>query len=194
MKIMYTKKIWNVITTMNSTKRKGSNGQSRNKKRRVNEQSTKKTSREDESGTTSILDSVRNLIQQDESNKADRLNNGKKNNSDKDKRTIDENLMTKYRPLLDRRGNDEKQVKEAEQFLRLNKIDCTFVGMSQAINKLNQELRTMRMKISSEQIISKQNMAEENKKRVMDFKFFLTKKTYNMFRVTFTMVSSYFIF
>ena len=164
------------------------------KKRRVNEQSTEKTSREDESGTTSILDSVRNLIQQDESNKADRLNNGKKNNSDKDKRTIDENLMTKYRPLLDRRGNDEKQVKEAEQFLRLNKIDCTFVGMSQAINKLNQELRTMRMKISSEQIISKQNMAEENKKRVMDFKFFLTKKTYNMFRVTFTMVRSYFIF
>ena len=117
------------------------------------------------------------------------------NHSDhQDKRTINENLMIKYRPLLTQKGKDEKHLKEAEEFLKLNKMDCTFVGMSRAINKLNQELRTVRMKLNSDQIMSMKTTENDKKKRVEDFKLFLTKKTYNMFRVTFTMVRNSLLF
>ena len=77
---------------------------------------------------------------------------------------------------------------EAEKFLKKNEMDCTFVGMSRAINKLNRELRTVRMKLNSDQIISIQTTANEKKNQVEDFRLFLTKKTYNMFQVTFAMV------
>ena len=111
------------------------------------------------------------------------------NNSDhQDKRTINENLMIKYQPLLTQKGINEKHVTEAEEFLKKNEMDCTFVGMSRAINKLNRELRTVRMKLNSDQIISMQTTANEKKKQVEDFRLFLTKKTYNMFQVTFAMV------
>ena len=111
------------------------------------------------------------------------------NNSDhRDKRTIDENLMIKYRPLLTQKGIDEKHVTEAEEFLKKNEMDCTFVGMSRAINKLNRELQTVQMKLNSDQIIYMQTTANEKKKQVEDFRLFLTKKTYNMFQVTFAMV------
>ena len=96
--------------------------------------------------------------------------------------------MIKYRPLLTQKGIDEKHVTEAEEFLKKNEMDCTFVGMSRAINKLNRELRTVRMKLNSDQIISMQTTANEKKKQVEDFRLFLTKKTYNMFQVTFAMV------
>ena len=111
------------------------------------------------------------------------------NNSDhQDKRTINENLMIKNRPLLTQKGINEKHVTEAEEFLKKNEMDCTFVGMSRAINKLNRELWTVQMKLNSDQIISMQTTANEKKKQVEDFRLFLTKKTYNMFQVTFTMV------
>ena len=114
--------------------------------------------------------------------------NGSNDSDHWDKRTIDENLMIKYWPLLTQKGIDEKHVTEAEEFLKKNEMDCTFVGMSRAINKLNQELRTVQMKLNSEQIISMQTTAKEKKKQVEDFRFFLIKKTYNMFQVTFAMV------
>ena len=96
--------------------------------------------------------------------------------------------MIKYQPLLTQKGINEKHVTEAEEFLKKNEMDCTFVGMSRAINKLNRELRTVRMKLNSDQIISMQTTANEKKKQVEDFRLFLTKKTYNMFQVTFAMV------
>ena len=109
----------------------------------------------------------------------------------RDKRTINENIMTRYRPLLTR-DSDIRQVNQAEEFLNSNDIDCTFVGMSRALNKLNSELMTMRMKVSSYENMSQQTTIKEKNNRVMDFKLFLTQKTYNMFRMTFTMVRSCF--
>ena len=131
---------------------------------------------------------MRDLIQQNDSDTVDRQRDGNNDFDHRDKRTIDENLMIKYRPLLTQKGIDEKHVTEAEEFLKKNEMDCTFVGMSRAINKLNRELRTVRMKLNSDQIISMQTTANEKKKQVEDFRLFLTKKTYNMFQVTFAMV------
>ena len=131
---------------------------------------------------------MRDLIQQNDSNTADRQMDGNNDSDHRDKRTIDENLMIKYRPLLTQKGINEKHVTEAEEFLKKNEMDCTFVGMSRAINKLNRELRTIQMKLNSDQIISMQTTANEKKKRVEDFRLFLTKKTYNLFQVTFAMV------
>ena len=134
------------------------------------------------------MTTVRDLIQQSDCDIADRQMDGSNNSDHQDKRTINENLMIKYQPLLTQKGIDEKDVTEAEEFLKKNEMDCTFVGMSRAINKLNRELRTVRMKLNSDQIISMQTTANEKKKRVEDFRLFLTKKTYNMFQVTFAMV------
>ena len=131
---------------------------------------------------------MRDLIQQNDCDMADRQMDGSNDSDYQDKRTIDENLMIKYRPLLTQKGIDEKHVTEAEEFLKKNEMDCTFVGMSRAINKLNRELWTVQLKLNSEQIISIQTTANEKKKQVEDFRLFLTKKTYNMFRVTFAMV------
>ena len=131
---------------------------------------------------------MRDLIQQNDSNTADRQMDGSNNSDHQDKKTINENLMIKYRPILTQKGINEKHVTEAEEFLKKNEMDCTFVGMSRAINKLNRELRTVQMKLNSEQIISMQTTANEKKKQVEDFRLFLTKKTYNMFQVTFAMV------
>ena len=157
-----------------------------------NRQSTKRA-RDDQQAATNLLESVRDIIQQNDCDRGDRQMNENNNSNHRDNRTINENLMIKYRPLLTRGGNDEKHVRDAEEFLNLNKIDCTFVGMSRAINKLNQELRTVRMKLSSDQTMSMQSTVNEKKNRVMDFKLFLTEKTYNMFRVTFTMVRNCFM-
>ena len=122
------------------------------------------------------MTTVRDLIQQNDCDTADRHMDGSNNSDHRDKRTIDENLMIKYRPLLTQKGIDEKHVTEAEEFLKKNEMDCTFVGMSRAINKLNRELRTVRMKLNSDQIISMQTSANEKKNQVEDFRLFLTKK------------------
>ena len=110
------------------------------------------------------MTTVRDLIQQNDSDTVDRQRDGNNDFDHRDKRTIDENLMIKYQPLLTQKGINEKHVTEAEEFLKKNEMDCTFVGMSRAINKLNRELRTVRMKLNSDQIISMQTTANEKKK------------------------------
>ena len=131
---------------------------------------------------------MRYLIQQNDCDTADRQMDGSNDSDHQDKRTIDENLMIKYRPLLTQKGINEKHVTEAEEFLKKSEMDCTFVGMSRAINKLNRELWTVQMKLNSDQIISMQTIANEKNKQMEDFRLFLTKKIYNMFQVTFAMV------
>ena len=166
------------ISIMSSKQNRSHTGQLAKKRRKGNKQNT-------------IYKNLVSLIEQNDSDRVNGQVNVSSDSDRQDKRMIDDNLMTKYRPLI-RRGNEEKHVDEAEDFLKLNKIDCTFVGMSRAINKLNHELKTVRMKLSSDQIMTMQTTLNENRKRVMDFKLFLTKKTYNMFRVTFTMVRNCF--
>ena len=182
---------------MGTTRRRNSNGRPTNGSKRTTEDqhaNGQKKARQGQQTSSSILDSVRDMIQQNDCDRADRQMNRSNHSDHQDKRTINENLMIKYRPLLTQKGKDEKHVKEAEEFLKLNKMDCTFVGMSRAINKLNQELRTVRMKLNSDQIMSMKTTENDKKKRVEDFKLFLTKKTYNMFRVTFTMVRNSLLF
>ena len=169
---------------MGTTRRRNSNGRPTNGSKRTREDqhaNGQKKARQGQQTSSSILDSVRDMIQQNDCDRVDRQMNRSNHSDHQDKRTINENLMIKYRPLLTQKGKDEKHVKEAEEFLKLNKMDCTFVGMSRAINKLNQELRTVRMKLNSDQIMSMKTTENDKKKRVEDFKLFLTKKTYNMF-------------
>ena len=110
------------------------------------------------------MTTVRDLIQQNDYDTADRQMDGNNDFDHRDKRTIDDkNLMIKYQPLLTQKGINEKHVIEAEEFLKKNEMDCMYVGMSRAINKLNRELRTVRMKLNSDQIISMQTTANEKK-------------------------------
>ena len=176
---------------MNSRQSRSSNGQPANGVKRTKQGQRgngQKKAKQGKETNNVLLTSVRDLIQQNDCNTADRQMDGSNNSDHQDKRTIDENLMIKYQPLLTQKGIDEKHVTEAEEFLKKNEMDCTFVGMSRAINKLNRELRIVQMKLNSEQIISMQTTANEKKKQVEDFRLFLTKKTYNMFQVTFAMV------
>ena len=176
---------------MNSRRSRSSSGRPANGVKRTKQGQPgngQKKAKQEKETNNDLLTTVRDLIQQNDSDTVDRQRDGNNDFDHRDKRTIDENLMIKYRPLLTQKGIDEKHVTEAEEFLKKNEMDCTFVGMSRAINKLNRELRTVQMKLNSDQIISMQTTANEKKKQVEDFRLFLTKKTYNMFRVTFAMV------
>ena len=169
---------------MNSRRSRSSNGQPANEVKRTKQGQPaygQKKAKQGKETNNDLLTTVRDLIQQNDCNTADRQMDGSNNSDHQDKRTIDENLVIKYRPLLTQKGIDEKHVTEAEEFLKKNEMDCMFVGMSRAINKLNRELRTVQMKLNSDQIISMQTTANEKKKQVEDFRLFLTKKTYNMF-------------
>ena len=131
---------------MNSRRSRSSNGWPANGAKRTKQGQPgngQKKAKQGKETNNDLLTTVKDLMQQNDGDTADRQMDGSNDSDHQDKRTIDEILMIKYWPLLTQKGIDEKHVTEAEEFLKNNEMDCTFVGMSRAINKLNRELRTV---------------------------------------------------
>lgn len=129
------------------------------------------------------------FIQGRKSVDSNRRNTGRRSESQgQHESNIDDNLMTIYKPLLKQKG-DEFYVTDAQEFLRANDFGCTFLGMAKAICKLKHDLVNVQSRMRTDDTIYIQNSIDEKRKHIADFKLFLTQKTCNMFKATFTMVS-----